>query len=128
MESTRALSRDSDGRPRDVVYTRALIAAAGLDWAAGWWGLFLADQSRIAYWLLALALPFGLAAGAIWWRRWCGWVLFASVIIGAISQVGAGGWRNGVALIDIVSAALVLKAMSRPSWRQRLLTARRRGP
>lgn len=111
MESMCARSRGSDGRPRDVVYERALIAAAGLDWVAGWWGLFLADQPLLAYWFLAFALPFGLAAGAIWWRRWCGWALSASVVIGAISQVGAGGWRNGVALVEIASAGCALTAM-----------------
>lgn len=114
--------------PRDVAYARSLVVAAGLDWSAGWWGLVLADQPRVAYWVLAVVVPFTLAAGAIWWRRWCGWVLFASASIAAISQIGAGGWRIGVALIEVASATFVLTAMSRPSARQRELTARRRGP
>lgn len=99
----------------EEVRPRLLLFAAGLDWLGTSWGLLLADGVPIAVWPLAAAFPFGFAVAAIRWRRWFGWVLFASATVGAVWQLGSWGWRVGVALVEAASAVSVLRGMSRMS-------------
>lgn len=91
-----------------------LWCAAGLDWAGTWWGFALSDSAPILTWVLASVIPLMLAAGAIFWRRWFGWILFGKNAVGALFQIGSWGWRIGVLVLGVAGAFTAIHGMRRP--------------